>query len=204
MALWLQEIFFFFFTHRREVVTGMWCDSYRMEWKHWHCASRVTIGCSAVVYSSVVVIAIGDVPLQRKHEKHDSHRWTRHEADAKLHSFTRGRVCVCVGGGVDLSEIPKLFVQNMKWRQEETEHSAPPADMFLHQSFICSNYLSDYLILPNGFVWDSCLFIVPLLSQHQILMICILTVAATLPHDTSCYSSLSPPVPKWRDVVKGK
>lgn len=52
MALRFPEIFMC----RREVVTGMWCDSYHMEWKHWSSASRADIGCSAVAYSKVLVI----------------------------------------------------------------------------------------------------------------------------------------------------
>lgn len=44
-----------------------------------------------MAYSKVlVVIAIGDVLPQRKQEERESRGWTRHQADAEFHGFTRG------------------------------------------------------------------------------------------------------------------
>lgn len=87
------------------------------------------IGCSALAYSgALIILAIGDAPPQRKHERHESHGWTRHEADAGLRGFSRqvgwicrrDRCCLC----------------------RKMERS-PPTNTFSHQCFNFCNYLSD-------------------------------------------------------------
>lgn len=148
---------------RWEVATGMRSDSYRMEWKHWGCAIRAGKGCSAVAYSKVlVIIAIGDVPPQRKHEKHDSHSWTRHKADAELHSYTQG--CGEVMGGFVSDTVAVCAEYDVKTRRAWSLSSS--------NKHVLIHVLFQQLADSAKWIWGRFMLIhcPTVFSQHQISM----------------------------------